>query len=99
VRRYKVSPEAEIDVREILQFIAQDNPAAAKRIARNLRAAFVRLAAHPGIGHLREDLTDQPLRFWAVYSYLIAYTLEGSRLEIVRVLHGSRDLEDILRED
>jgi plasmid stabilization system protein ParE len=51
-----------------------------------------RLAAFPRIGHIREDVADESLRFWSVYSYLIAYRPERKPIEIVRVLHGARDI-------
>lgn len=57
-----------------------------------------RLAEMPGLGHMREDLVaiDQALRFWPVYSYLIVYRAETDPLEVVRVLHGARDVRRIL---
>ncbi len=48
------------------------------------------------MGHLRQDLADEPLRFWAVYSYLIIYREDSDPLEIVRVLHGARDVKSLL---
>ena len=33
--------------------------------------AFVLLASQPGIGHARADLTERPLKFWSVYSFLV----------------------------
>ena len=57
-----------------------------------------RLAETPGLGHVREDLAaiDPALRFWPVYSYLIVYRAETAPLEVVRVLHGARDVRRIL---
>jgi antitoxin ParD1/3/4/toxin ParE1/3/4 len=55
-----------------------------------------RLAQMPGLGHLREELSDEPVRFFPVYSYLIIYRPETDPLEIVRVLHGARDVHTIL---
>jgi antitoxin ParD1/3/4/toxin ParE1/3/4 len=55
-----------------------------------------KLARIPGMGHSREDLADESLRFWPVYSYLIIYRPESRPLEVVRVLHGSRDVRRIL---
>lgn len=52
--------------------------------------------ADPGLGHLREDLTDEPLRFWPVHSYLIIYRPGRTPLQIVRVLSGYRDIRDLL---
>ena len=51
---------------------------------------------NPGIGHVRDDLTDQPVRFWAVFSYLIIYDPVPRPVQVVRVLHGARDLAALL---
>ena len=48
------------------------------------------------MGHLRTDLAQEPLRFWPVYSYLIIYRPDAEPLEIVRVLHGARDVAQLL---
>ena len=55
-----------------------------------------RIAARPGLGHLREDLTDEPLRFLPVWSYLVIYRLTDP-VEVVRVVHGARDVARELR--
>lgn len=70
--RYVLSPEAGDDLREIRDYIAQDDPAAARRVLTDLRTAMRRLV-QPEVGHLREDLADEALRFWPVHSYLIIY--------------------------
>jgi plasmid stabilization system protein ParE len=49
-----------------------------------------------GKGHIREDITDLPVRFWPVGSYLIVYDAGKRPIEILRVLHGARDVESIL---
>ena len=54
------------------------------------------LAKTPGMGHLREDLADRRHRFFLVYSYLIVYRPETKPLEVIRVLHASRDLRTLL---
>lgn len=94
--RYILSPEAREDLDEIADYIARDSPKAARRVMEELKAAMVRLAQMPGIGHLREDLSDEPLRFWPVFSYLIIYRAERKPLQVVRVLHGARDVRSIL---
>jgi antitoxin ParD1/3/4/toxin ParE1/3/4 len=60
---------------------------------------MAKLARTPGMGHLREDLADEPLKFWPVYSYLIIYRPETRPLQIVRVLHGARDLRRLLSSE
>ena len=95
--RFVLSPEAAADLREIVDFIAEDSPAAARRFLTKLREEIGRVAAHPAIGHLRKDLTDRPLRFWPVARYLVIYRQDSEApVEIVRVLHGARDVAALL---
>ncbi len=63
-----------------------------------LRQAMQLLARSPEIGHYRRDLASEPVRFWSVYSYLVIYRPEARPIQIVRVLHGSRDVQAILEE-
>lgn len=55
-----------------------------------------RLGESPGIGHLRQDLAVEPLRFWTVHNFLIVYRPEARPIQVVRVLHGARDVQAIL---
>jgi len=55
------------------------------------------LAENPGIGHTREDLTARPLKFWRVYSYLVVYDPSSRPLRIIAVLHGARDVKQLLK--
>jgi antitoxin ParD1/3/4/toxin ParE1/3/4 len=96
--RYVLTTLAATDIRAIVQYIRQRSPRAAKTVRAQLRAAMSKLAAFPGMGHLREDVADEPLRFWSVYSFLLVYRPETKPLEIVRVVHGARDLESIFKD-
>jgi plasmid stabilization system protein ParE len=99
VKRFVLTAAAEQDVDEIADFIAKDSLGAAKQVVADLRKAMRRLAAMPQTGHLREDLSRKPVRFWSVYSYLISYRPDTKPLQIIRVLHGSRDVRRILGDD
>jgi toxin ParE1/3/4 len=59
--------------------------------------AIGKLVVNPGIGHTRDDLTDRALKFWSVYSYLVVYDPESRPLTIVAVLHGARDIGELLK--
>jgi len=96
MKRFRISPEAAANITEIWDFIAQDNVAAAERVRQELEDAIRGLADAPGKGHLREDLTAKPVRFWPVRSYLIVYRPDTDPLEIVAVLHGARDIPRLL---
>jgi len=99
MKRFRLTRSARRDLVEILDFIAKDSPAAAARVRERMHEAMARLADLPEIGHSRRDLADEPLRFWQVYSYLIIYRPEAEPLEVVRVLHASRDVRSLLQED
>jgi plasmid stabilization system protein ParE len=90
MKRFKLSPEAAQDIREIWAYIAAD-----RRVRLQILDACQRVARNPGIGHSREDLTDKPVLFWPTGSYLIVYAARKP-VEIVRVLHGARDIPSLL---
>ena len=93
-----LSEEALSDLDEIWLYIAGDNPRAADRVIDEIYQAIYKLAEFPGMGHLREDLIDEPLRFWGIYRYLIIYRGAAQPIEIVRVLSSYRDISRRLRE-
>ena len=95
---YRIAPAACDDLDEIWDYYAVEleNPDAADRIRDEIFDAFHVLAQTPGMGHFRRDLAAEPLRFWHVRSYLIIYRAEKRPIEVVRVLHGARDVQAIL---
>jgi antitoxin ParD1/3/4/toxin ParE1/3/4 len=56
------------------------------------------LGEHSGIGHARADLAEEVVRFWPVFSYLVIYRPDANPIQIVRVLHGKRDVRRLLEE-
>jgi plasmid stabilization system protein ParE len=98
---FRFHPEAEIDLNEIWDFIAEDSIDAADRARDGFLAAIQSLARTPNQGHRRSDLTSRPLRFWRVYDYLIAYEPEERPLLVLAILHGRRNpriISGILRD-
>jgi toxin ParE1/3/4 len=75
VRGYILSPEAQQDL--LLEIRAYYSTYSDARVARyvmgEITRAFRFLATTPGAGHTRADLTPEPVKFWSVFSYLIAY--------------------------
>jgi toxin ParE1/3/4 len=88
---FRVSACAVADLDEIWSYIARDSPDAAEKFTEALISRFSRLAAMPGIGRTREELSHG-LRSFSVGRYIIFYRPGESGVEIVRVLHGARDL-------
>jgi plasmid stabilization system protein ParE len=95
--RFFLTDDAKRDVSGIVAYIRRENRDAAKRVRGELRAAMQMLANLPGMGHTREDLTPEPVRFWSVYSYLIVYKPDSKPLQVLRVLRGARDVGAVLR--
>ena len=54
------------------------------------------LSKMPAMSHIREELADRSHRFWPIRSYPIVYHADTNPLEIVRVLHGMRDVAPLL---
>jgi plasmid stabilization system protein ParE len=96
MKRFKLAPEAARDIREIWAYIAKDSIKAARRVRREMLNACHRIARNPRVGHSREDLTDKPVLFWPVGSYLIIYNPAGKPVEIIRVVHAARDVPSLL---
>ncbi len=96
--QYRLSPEAAQQVDAIGAFIAKDSIDAALNVYDALEHAFQLLADNPGIGHTREDLTERPVKFWSVCSYLVIYNPASSPLEIITVVHSARDVANLLTE-
>lgn len=88
-------PAAENDLDDIWWYIAQDSPDNADRFLDRLEESFSALANFPKMGMSRDDI-QADLRSQPVGKYLIFYLPLADGIEIVRVLHGSRDVESLL---
>jgi len=98
VSPYSFHPDAFADLNDIWEFIALDNIPAADGLENEFFEAFEMLAERPRMGHTRSDLTQRDVRFWPVGSYLIVYRSIRTTLEIVAVLHGARDVAEVIRK-
>jgi plasmid stabilization system protein ParE len=96
--RFIFTEGAETQLLEILDYLADESESAAVRVRHAIYDAIGKLAESPGIGHTRQDLTDRALKFWSVYSYLVVYDPESRPLTIIAVLHGARDVGDLLKD-
>lgn len=87
------SPAAEEDITEIWLYIAADNLAAANQFVENLKDIAELIATQPNIGVLRAALGEH-IRSHAIGNYVIYYRPVTEGIELVRVLHGARDIPD-----
>ncbi len=99
MNNYSLTDLAESEVRDIWQFIAEDNEEAADRWVIKIIETFDLLARNPHIGHSRKDLIARPWLFWPVGTYLVIYRIVADDdIEILAVTQGSRDLPTWLRK-
>jgi plasmid stabilization system protein ParE len=97
---YILSTEAEEDTFQIWRYLAEKaSVETANRIESKFYKAFELLVKTPGLGHKRLDLTEHSVLFFRVrpYSYLIIYRPK-TPLEIVAVLHGRRNIAELLQD-
>ncbi|MDR3557172.1 MAG: type II toxin-antitoxin system RelE/ParE family toxin [Syntrophobacteraceae bacterium] len=85
-------PQAETDLDEIWLYIALDSPDNADDFLDDFEKHCQALAQFPFIGANRDGLIPG-LRSLAVGSYLIFYLPIEGGIDVVRVLHGMRDID------
>jgi plasmid stabilization system protein ParE len=96
---FQFTPQATDDLDTIWWFIAEDNRDAADRVEMEIVDTCRRLAKHPLMGTKRQDITPLAVRFWTVTkfpNYVVVYRPETAPLQVVAVLHGKRDLKEVL---
>ena len=97
--RFVLAPEAANDLVQIWRHLKkQTSVEMADRVESVILDKILYLARTPGAGHWRKDLTNEAVKVFPVYSYLIVYRPETRPLQVVSILHGHRDVEQILKD-
>ena len=92
---YRLLPQAISDIESIVLTIAADNPVAAQHWFDRLHKTFTTLGTMPEMGSPRFDVRPD-MRLLPIGSYLILYRATDAVAEIVRVVHGAREWEDLV---
>jgi len=103
-RRFIIQQKADRDVDDIAEYLGRRKRSLGRRFILATRQGFRELSRMPGTGEPVE--VDRPelagLRCNPVPGFpnhLIFYRPTKSGIEVVRVLHGARDIEDMLGID
>jgi len=91
-------PRAITDLTEIWNYISDDSEQRADGFIDLLDRKINMLARRPNIGRIRDELAEG-LRSFPVDRYIIFYCSIPKGIEIVRVLHGARDINTVFNED
>jgi toxin ParE1/3/4 len=76
-------------LREIISYIADENPDAAERVEDRLVAATRHLLSHPEMGRPGRVPGTRELVV-ASTSYIVPYRVRGERVELLAILHTAR---------
>ena len=91
---------ASVDIEEIAATIGENNPNAAERFLQSVEKGLELLSSFPELGPRWEadDPRLQGLRLWVVKGFrnhVLIYRPNDDGIELLRVVHGARDLENL----
>ena len=92
---FRLSPQAERDLDELADYIADRNPSAAVHEVEKLLDKFSLLGRNPLLGEMRNDLPPN-LRGFVAGNFVILYTPIANGIEVARVVHAARDLGSLV---
>jgi toxin ParE1/3/4 len=87
------------DLHAVVEHIALDSPALARRVGKDLLHAVRRLTDFPGSGRTVPEFEREEVREVLEGSYRIIYVVRGDACYVVAVRHGSRNLRRHLSDD
>jgi toxin ParE1/3/4 len=93
--RLVLSPLAEKDLIEILDYIARDKPEAALRWVEKIRTTCKIIAENPEIGERRTEFKTGQFRSTLVGKYVVFYRPISDGIEVARVVSGARDVRNL----
>ena len=90
------SHEAAQWLREIYEYIAQDNPAVAEKVVSGIYDKAQLLSDFPELGHTYRKEQEGEIRVLLYGHYRIAYIISDDHIDILGVFHGALDIERYL---
>jgi toxin ParE1/3/4 len=94
---YTVARLARRDISAAYRYIAENSLTAADKWLSDLYDRFVLVARNSQMGQSRSDLLPE-LRAVSHGNYVIFFRTRGGDVQVVRVIHGARDVETVFRE-
>lgn len=88
------SPSARADIQEIWDYIAEDSVFQADRLTDKFRVKFEHLAKWNTLGRPRPEL-GQECRSYPLGKYCFCFRPLEDGIEVIRVLHLARDIDQI----
>jgi toxin ParE1/3/4 len=95
MNHYRLSGRARADLRRIWQFVADYSEPRADRLVDELIARFQPIADQPLLLGAEDEDFNSGCRTSSAGDYVIFYKVVPDGIEIMRVIHGGRDIGDI----
>lgn len=92
--RLYISDQAVEDLEDIWTYIAEDSVSRADGFVDRIYAKCVDLSELEGVGRARDELLPG-LKSFPFKRYVIYFYRSSSRVDIVRVLHSARDVDEM----
>jgi toxin ParE1/3/4 len=86
----RFTPRARDDLREILDYITKENPAAADRVRRAIFDTTRLIAARPHLGIRNANAPELRSRLVTRYPYRIHYFVDNADVWIIHIRHSAR---------
>src|SRR5947207_9386812 len=96
--KVRLTPEAEADLEGIGDKIAERNAARAVTYVRELRERCLGIAEFPHAGPPRPQWGED-IRIAIHGKYVIVYRVRDETVEVLRVVHGARDLDALFADE
>ena len=92
-----ISAGAGEDLKDIWEYVSQHNENAANKLIKEIKNKFILLRDNPLVGREQNEYLIG-LRSFVVKSYFIFYLPLDNGIDVLRVLHSSRDIESIFED-
>ncbi|MCL6573436.1 MAG: type II toxin-antitoxin system RelE/ParE family toxin [Bacillus sp. (in: Bacteria)] len=83
------------DLEDICNYIANDSEEYARNFARRIIDTIETITTFPNSGRIVPEFNNDRIREKILLNYRIIYRINGSRMEIIRIIHHARDFNQI----
>lgn len=103
-RRLRLTSSALADLDEIFEFIAEQNPAAARHYVAVLRERCDAYLSHPFMGHREPDIAERlgepsdNVRSFLYRNHRCYYVVTDDEMRVLGFIDARRDLDTVLEE-
>ena len=99
--RVEIDPQVAVDVEETFAFLSRTAVSLARRFTEAVADTIIEIQHDPKIGQRWESRQRRLAgllwkRIRGFRKYLVFYRVEGDTVRVCRVLHGARDLHNLL---